>query len=87
MLLTVTASKPAIAALAGFVPWALSGVSTVPLLAAVAKVGRRHQQRRQFALRAGGRLQRDGRQARDLGQHLLQFVSSSSIPCSVDSPW
>ena len=73
VLLTVTVSKPAIAALAGFVPWALSGASTLrALLADVAKIGRRHQQRRQFAVRPGGRLQRNGRQAGDLGQHLLQ---------------
>ena len=41
-------------------------------LAGIAKVGRGHQQRRQLALRAGGGLQRDGRQPGNFGQHLLQ---------------
>ena len=61
LLLTVTASKPAMAALAGLVPWALSGIEHLrALLALVAEVGRGDEQRRQFALRPGGRLQRHG---------------------------
>ena len=56
------------------------------LLAEVAEVGRGHQQGRHLAVRPGGRLQRDGRQPGDLGQHLLRRDSSSaSMPCSVDS--
>ena len=75
VLLIVTASKPARLRWPGLVPWALSGTSTlVRLLAAIAKIGRRDQQRRQLALRPGGRLQRYGRQPGDLGQHLLQVV-------------
>ena len=71
----MTVSKPAIRALAGLVPWALSGVSTlVRFSPRVAKVGGGDHQRGQFAVRAGGRLQRDGRQAADLAQELLQFV-------------
>ena len=65
LLLTVTVSKPAIVALAGFVPWALSGISTfVRFCASVAEIRRRDQQRRQLAVRPGGRLQRGRRRAR-----------------------
>ena len=74
VLLTVTKSKPAMLALAGLVPWALSGASTlVRFIAPIAKIGRRHQQRRQFALGTGRRLQRNRRQAGNLGQHFLQL--------------
>ena len=42
---TVTESKPAIVALAGLVPWALSGTRTlVALLADIAEVGGSDQQ-------------------------------------------
>ena len=75
VLFTGTVSKPAITALAGLVPWAPSGMSTTDLRdAAVAEIGRRHQQGRQLALGPGRRLQRNGRQAGDLGQHLLRLV-------------
>ena len=53
---------------------AVGGQHLGALLAAIAEIGRGHQQGRQFAVRAGGRLQRDGRQPGDLGQHLLQLV-------------
>ena len=82
-----TVSKPAIAALAGLVPWALSGVSTCPLaIPAIAKIGRGDQQRREFALGARRRLQRHGRQAGDLGQHLLQLIEQfAACPGSLSS--
>ena len=75
VLLMVTASKPAMAALAGLVPWALSGMSTRgALLAAVAKIGGGDQQGGQLALGTGGRLQRDGVEPGDLGQDVLHLV-------------
>ena len=42
-------------------------------LAPVGEVGAHQHQPRQLALRAGGRLQRHGRQPRHLGQDLLQL--------------
>ena len=81
VLFTATASKPAIAALAGLVPWAWSGISTVSaLLARVAEVGGGDQQRRQLAVRPGGRLERNAGQAGDLGQHLLGVVEQFEHP-------
>ena len=44
-----------------------------PLLAPIAEVGRRDQQGGQLALGAGRRLQADGVQPGDLGQHLLEL--------------
>jgi hypothetical protein len=65
VLLTVTVSKPAIRALAGLVPCALSGASTfVRRWPAIAEMRGRHHQRRQLAVGPGRRLQRHGRQAR-----------------------
>ena len=59
----------------GSVPWAASGISTTErLLAEVAEIGRGHQQGRHLAVRPGGRLERDGRQPGDLGQHVLRLV-------------
>ena len=77
------------AALAGLVPWALSGTRTLrALLAAVAEVGGGDQQGRQFALRPGGRLQRHGVQAGDLGQDLLHLAEQlRACPGSVSSGW
>ena len=50
--------------MAGLVPWALSGMSTLrPLLALVAEVGRGDEQGRQLALRPGGRLEADTRRS------------------------
>ena len=46
----------------------------MPLFAAVAEMGRRHQQRRHLAVRPGGRLQANSRQPGDLGQHVLHRV-------------
>ena len=72
---TVTVSKPAIVALAGFVPWALSGTSTfVRFLAAIAEIGGGDQQRGQFAMGPGRRLQRAGVEPGDLLQVLLHLV-------------
>ena len=60
--------------MAGLVPCAVSGVSTfVRVLAAVLVVGARQQDAGQLAVRAGARLQRDVRQAGDLGQRALQL--------------
>ncbi len=74
LLRIVTASKPAIAALAGFVPWALSGASTLgALLALVAEICRRHHQRRQLAMRPGGRLQRTASKPGNFGEDLLHL--------------
>ena len=54
-------------------PCAVSGVSTLcRVLAAVLVVGARQQQAGQLAVRAGARLERDVRQARDLGQRALE---------------
>ena len=44
------------------------------LFSPVAEIGRGHQQGRHFAVRPGGRLERDGRQSGDLGQHVLRLV-------------
>ena len=86
VLLTVTASKPAIAALAGLVPWALSGTRTFgALLAAIAEVGGGDQQRGQFAVRAGGRLQRAGGRPAISCRYSCNSNSSCSMPCSVAS--
>ena len=75
VLLTVTTRKPAMVALAGLVPWAESGINTTErLLSEVAKIGRRHQERGQFAMGPGRRLKRNGRQPRNLGQHVLREV-------------
>ena len=58
---------------AGFVPWAVSGVEhLVAGLAAVLVVGAREQHARELAVRAGRGLQRDVGQARDLRQRALQ---------------
>ena len=74
MLLTLTASKPAMAALAGLVPWALSGMRTrerfSPL---IPEVRRGDEQGRQFALSAGGRLQRHAIETGDLGEDVLHL--------------
>ena len=75
LTLSCTHSKPARAALAGLVPWALAGNNTrVRRFASIAKVSRRHEECRQLALGSRRRLQRDGRQSRDFAQHLLQLV-------------
>ncbi len=52
---------------------AVGGQHLGPLHSPVAKIGRRHQQRRQFALGTGCRLQRNRRQTGNLGQDFLQF--------------
>ena len=58
---------------AGLVPWAVSGVSTlVRRLAAVLVEGAGEQHAGQLAVRARGGLQRDVRQPGDLAQALLQ---------------
>jgi hypothetical protein len=44
------------------------------------KIGRRDHQRRQLAVRPGRRLQRNRRQPRNLGQHLLQLVQQLKQP-------
>ena len=70
---TLTTSSPAIVTVAGLVPCAVSGVSTLRRrLAAVLVVGARQQHAGQLAVRAGGGLQRDVRQAGDLAQRALQ---------------
>ena len=46
-------------------------------LAALGEVGAHQQQSGQLALRAGGRLQRDGVEPGDLGQHLLQLPAEA----------
>ena len=54
------------------------------LLAAIAEVGRGDQQRRQFAVRTGGRLQRHGRQARrSRPASAAARTAVRSMPCSV----
>ena len=72
---TFASSNPAIVTLAGFVPCAVSAVMiTLRLgLAAVGERGAHQHQPRQLALRAGGRLERDGGQAGHLGEDLLQL--------------
>jgi hypothetical protein len=45
----------------------------VPVLAALLVVGAREQDARQLAVRAGARMQRDVREARDLGQRPLEL--------------
>ena len=66
---------------------ALSGMSTLrALLAAIAEIGGRHQQRRQLALRSGRRLQRNrvaGRRSRPGSAASRRAVRS--MPCSVSS--
>ena len=63
------------AALAGLVPWALSGMRTrVALLALVPEVGRGDEQGGQLALGPGGGLQRHGGQAGDLAEVVLHLV-------------
>ena len=70
---TLTTSKPAIVTVAGLVPWAVSGVSTLWRgLAAVLVVGAGQQHARELAVGARRRLQRDVRQAGDLRQRSLQ---------------
>ena len=69
------------AALAGLVPWAPSGIkTTVRGLSQVAEIGRRDQQRGELAVGPGRRLQRDRLQAGDLGQHLLRPVEQLQQP-------
>ena len=65
---------PASAALAGLVPCALAGISTVRArVAAVAVIGADHLHAGELAVRAGGGLQRDRVHAADLGEHVLQL--------------
>ena len=77
----MTASNPARWAEAGLVPWALSGTSTwVRFSAAVAEVGRRHQQGRELALGAGRGLEAHGVQPGDLGEIFCKLVEDRQQP-------
>ena len=72
---TATTRKPAVTALAGFVPWAETGIrhtSRLPVAAALV-VAADGEQARVFALRAGVRLQGHRGEAGDLGQPLLEL--------------
>ena len=70
---TFASSKPAIVTLAGLVPCAVSAVTiTFPRLAAIRERSAHDHQPGELALRAR-RLQRDGRQPRDLGEDLLEL--------------
>ena len=70
-----TVRRPAIVAVAGFVPWAESGTSTSvrSSVAARAVVGADHQDPGQLAVGAGGRLERHRVHAADLDEDLLQL--------------
>ena len=73
LVASLTTSSPAIVTVAGLVPWAVSGVSTLwrwtPLGLVV---GARQQQARELAVRPGRGLQRDVWQPGDLRQGALQ---------------
>ena len=75
LLFTVTVSNPASAADAGFVPCAESGTSTLLAvrLPLVAEVRGGDEERGEFALRPGGRLERHRGQARNLREVLLHL--------------
>ena len=72
---TLASSKPAIVTLAGFVPCAVSAVM-ITFRSCLAAVGERRahdHQPRQLSLRAGGGLERHGREPGDLGEDLLEL--------------
>ncbi len=73
LVATFTTSKPAIVTVAGLVPWAVSGVSTLWRVSPrVLVVGAREQHARELAVRARGGLQADVRQPRDLRERALE---------------
>ena len=76
----VIVRKPAIVAVAGFVPCAESGTSTSGALvvAARAVVGADHQDAGQLAVGAGRRLERDRVHAADLGERCASSSNRSS---------
>ena len=74
--------KPAIEAVAGFVPWLLSGTSTSSrsMSPAVAVVGADHQDAGQLALRPGRRLEGHRAHPGDLGERSLQLPEQLERP-------